>query len=220
MAVAHNPQPRVVNGAWRPMSLELTSTLEAVEADTEGGLRMDESAFGEFYEQTSMPLLRFLVCITRQPDLAEDILQETYCRLLTTRLPAMDDRQMRNYLFRIASNLVPGRWRRSKDELAAEKAVEVPAPASYLERKLVVRQAFDRLKPRASSSGSLTSKVPAIKKSPNPPACAREASACCCFARAARWPTSSSNQPYPSGRCPNETEFLHQRIGRYRCPAQ
>jgi RNA polymerase sigma-70 factor, ECF subfamily len=130
------------------MNLELTSIPEAVEADTEGGLRMDESAFGEFYEQTSMPLLRFLVGITRRPDLAEDILQETYCRLLTTRLPAMDDRQMRNYLFRIASNLVRGRWRRSKIELAPENAVEIPAPATHIERKLVVRQAFDRLKPR------------------------------------------------------------------------
>ena len=130
------------------MNLELTSTPEALEAETVGGLGMDESAFRALYEQTSTPLLRFRVCITRSPDLAEDILQETYCRLLTARLPAMDERQMRNYLFRVAGNLVRDRWRRSTDELPPENAVEIPAPASHLDGKLVVRQAFDRLKPR------------------------------------------------------------------------
>ena len=130
------------------MNLELISTPEAVEAETVGGRGMDESAFRAVYEQTSTPLLRFLVCITRSPDLAEDILQETYCRLLTARLPAMDDRQMRNYLFRIAGNLVRDRWRRSKDELPRQNAVEIPTPASHLDGKLVVRQAFGRLKPR------------------------------------------------------------------------
>jgi RNA polymerase sigma-70 factor, ECF subfamily len=130
------------------MSLELTSIPDAVDTETDGGLRMNESAFRAFYEHTSAPLLRFLVCITRRPDLAEDILQETYCRLLTARLPNMDDRQIRNYLFRIASNLVRDRWRRTRDHLPPENAVEIPAPASHLERKLGVRQAFDRLKPR------------------------------------------------------------------------
>lgn len=130
------------------MNLELTSTPEAVRAEADGGLRMDRSDFRAFYEQTSIPLLRFLVWMTRRADFAEDILQETYCRLLTTRLPAMDDRQMSNYLFRMAGNLVRDRWRRLKDEPPPKNSVEIAAPASHLERKLVVRQAFDRLKPR------------------------------------------------------------------------
>jgi len=147
MAVEPSTQSPVER-TQRSMNLELTSTHDAVDAETDGGLRMNESAFRIFYERTSAPLLRFLVCITRKPDLAEDILQETYCRLLTARLPAMDERQMRNYLFRIASNLVRDRWRRTKDLLPAENAVEIPAPASHLERKLGVRRAFERLKPR------------------------------------------------------------------------
>jgi len=130
------------------MNLELTSTPVAVDREADGGLCIDESTFRAFYEQTSTPLLRFLVSITRRPELAEDILQETYCRLLTTRLPAMDDCQLRNYLFRTASNLVRDRWRRAKDLLPPENAVEIAALSSHLERKLGVRQAFDRLKPR------------------------------------------------------------------------
>ena len=130
------------------MNLELTSTSEAVEEETKSGLSMDEFAFCAFYEQTATLLLRFLVGVTRRPDLAEDILQEAYCRMLTARLPVMDDGQMRHYLFRVAVNLVRDRFRHSKDEPAPEDSVEIAAPASHLDRKLFVRQAFDRLEPR------------------------------------------------------------------------
>jgi RNA polymerase sigma-70 factor (ECF subfamily) len=131
------------------MNLELTSTsAEAVEPEMDGGLRMNESAFRAFYEQTATPLLRYLICITRTPDTAEEILQETYCRFLTARLPEMDDRQTRNYLFRIATNLLHDRWRRGKDEPLPADSVEIPVPTPHYDRSLGGRQAFDRLKPR------------------------------------------------------------------------
>jgi RNA polymerase sigma-70 factor (ECF subfamily) len=131
------------------MNLELISTsAEAVEPETDGGLRMNESAFRAFYEQTATPLLRYLICITRRPDIAEDLLQETYYRFLTAQLPEMDDRQNRNYLFRIGTNLVRDSWRRFKDKPPPSDPVEIPAPRSHPERKLGVQQAFDRLNPR------------------------------------------------------------------------
>lgn len=111
-------------------------------------LHMDESCFREFYDETSTPLLRYLTAITRNPDFARDLLQEAYCRLLTARLPGMDGRQTRNYLFRIATNIARDRWRRSQEEALSDDSVKIPAPASRLERSLCVRQAFDRLKPR------------------------------------------------------------------------
>jgi RNA polymerase sigma-70 factor (ECF subfamily) len=131
------------------MNLEFISApAEAVEPETDGGLRMTECAFRAFYEQTATPLLRYLICVTRAPDIADDLLQETYCRFLTARLTEMDDRQTRNYLFRIATNLIRDRWRRSKDEPPPANSVEIPCPTPHFERKLGVRQAFDRLKPR------------------------------------------------------------------------
>jgi len=132
------------------MNLELISTsAEAVETQTDGGLRMNECAFRAFYEQTATPLLRYLIGITRTPDLVEDVLQEAYCRFLTARLPDMDDRQTRNYLFRIATNLIHDRWRRrGKDEPLPADSVEIPGPTPHYDRRLGVRQAFDRLKPR------------------------------------------------------------------------
>jgi RNA polymerase sigma-70 factor (ECF subfamily) len=131
------------------MNLEFISTsADAVEPETNGGLRMNESAFRSFYEQTASPLLRYLIGITRTPDIAEDVLQETYCRFLTAQLPEMDDRQTRNYLFRIATNLIRDRWRRSEETSGTDDLVETPVSAPHLERSLGVRQAFNRLKPR------------------------------------------------------------------------
>ena len=148
MAVEHSLAISV-RGYLHRMNLELSSTsAEAVEPETDGGLCMNESAFRALYEQTATPLLRYLIGITRTPDIAEDVLQETYCRFLTARLPEMDDRQTRNYLFRIATNLIHDGWRRAKGEPLPTGSVEVPVPAPHYDRTLVVRQAFDRLKPR------------------------------------------------------------------------
>ena len=130
------------------MNLELISAVDAIEPETHGGLNMDEPTFRAFYERTCQPLLRYLTCITRKPDIAEDLLQETYSRLLTARLPAMSEPQMRSYLFRIASNLTCDRWRRSKEESLPDDVSEMPGPTIHMDRGLVLRQAFDRLRPR------------------------------------------------------------------------
>jgi len=114
----------------------------------ESGLCLDESKFRVFYEQTSGPLFRYLLAMTRQADLAEDLLQETYCRFLTTRLPEMDCAQKRSYLFRIATNLMHDHWKRHEDKDQPVNCAEPASGATHLERRLGVRQAFERLKPR------------------------------------------------------------------------
>src|SRR5260370_49131 len=124
-------------------------TYAQTEADPEtcDGLRLNESASRASYDPTATPLLRYLIGITRTPDLAEDVLQETYCRFLTVRLPDMDDRQTRNYLFRIATNLIHDWWRRGKDEPLPADSVEIPTPTPHYHRRLAVRQAFAPLNP-------------------------------------------------------------------------
>src|SRR5215813_2529128 len=124
------------------MNLELISAADSVEPETAGGLNMTESEFRAFYEQTSAALIRYLTCITRRQDVAEDLMQEAYSRLLTARLPAMDERQMRSYLFRIASNLTYDRWRRPKEESLPDDSSEIPGMGPHFDQRLVVRQAF------------------------------------------------------------------------------
>lgn len=107
---------------------------------------IDESAFQQLYNATSQPLRAYLLHLSRRPDVADDILQETYCRYLLHRRTDMDESQTRSYLFRIATNLVHDRVRSGVDALVPEVPDRGSAP--NLEARLDVRSALGRLKPR------------------------------------------------------------------------
>jgi RNA polymerase sigma-70 factor (ECF subfamily) len=132
----------------RVLNLQFAATSKPAMEKNSTALSMDESAFDVFYKQTSRALLRYLVAVTRQPDVAEDILQEAYCRLLTAGRPEMDEQQTRSYLFRIATNLVRDRWRRGKESPLPQNSEEISPMDPEFDDKLHVRQAFERLKPR------------------------------------------------------------------------
>jgi RNA polymerase sigma-70 factor, ECF subfamily len=132
----------------RVLNLQFAATSKPAMEKNSTALSMDESAFDVFYKQTSRALLRYLVAVTRQPDFAEDILQEAYCRLLTAGRPEMDEQQTRSYLFRIATNLVRDRWRRGKESPLPQNSEEISPMDPEFDDKLHVRQAFERLKPR------------------------------------------------------------------------
>jgi RNA polymerase sigma-70 factor (ECF subfamily) len=135
-------QPRVAD-------LELAAaTTNLAGRVTEDELRMDEAAFRVFYEQTAGPLFGYLLRVTGERELSEDVLQEAYCRFLSHDLPVMDAAQTKSYLFRTASNLLRDRWRRRREEPLPENASEVASMAPHPERSVQVRQAFRQLKPR------------------------------------------------------------------------
>jgi RNA polymerase sigma-70 factor, ECF subfamily len=135
-------QPRVAE-------LELAAaTTNLARRVTEDELRMDEAAFRVLYEQTAGPLFGYLLRVTGDRELSEDVLQEAYCRFLSHDLPAMDAAHSKSYLFRTASNLLRDRWRRRKEEPLPEGASEVASTAPHPERGVQVRQAFRQLKPR------------------------------------------------------------------------
>ena len=158
------------------------------ESRAKNGPRMEESAFRLFYEQTSTPLLRYLLGATRKRDVAEDLLQETYCRFLTTDVPEMEEREARSYLFRIATNLMHDRWRHAREDSLPERSVPDVSPAPQFERRLSVRQAFERLKPaNGNSCGWLTWKAQIIVRSRIAPACGPGVSACYYSGLATNW---------------------------------
>ncbi|HEY6339450.1 MAG TPA: sigma-70 family RNA polymerase sigma factor [Candidatus Sulfotelmatobacter sp.] len=113
-----------------------------------GNANTDEAAFGAFYEETCRPLFGYLLRVSGERALAEDLLQEAYCRLLTADLPPMDRSQSRSYLFRTASNLLRDRWRSRKESPLPEDVPEVAASAPHPDVKLEMRQALQQLKPR------------------------------------------------------------------------
>ncbi|MBC8144511.1 MAG: RNA polymerase sigma factor [bacterium] len=82
---------------------------------------MDEAQFRVFYETTRLPLRAFVLRTTGNADLADDITQDSFVRLLGSRKSLDDDDSRRRYLFTIASNLMRDHWRRAKLEPEREK---------------------------------------------------------------------------------------------------
>jgi RNA polymerase sigma-70 factor (ECF subfamily) len=105
-----------------------------------------EEGFRRLYEATSRPLWGYLQHASGRPDVADDLLQETYCRFLLRQAPAMDEAESRSYLYRIATNLLHNRAR-SRDDAAREKPAESGAQTDE-DARLDVRAAMRRLKPR------------------------------------------------------------------------
>ncbi|HYH00407.1 MAG TPA: RNA polymerase sigma factor [Terriglobales bacterium] len=108
---------------------------------------MDEETFRAFYERTARPLWAYLVRVSGQRDLADDLLQESYCRFLSVDLPRMDEAQQKSYLFRIATNLLRDRWRRMENTTASD-ATQAGAYEDDIGTKADVRRALELLKPR------------------------------------------------------------------------
>ena len=88
----------------------LTLTGEEVQqAPAQPDCDKDEERFRLFYERTARPLRAYLLRALCDISKADDLLQESYLRLLKAKLPVdMEDGHRKNYLFRIATNLLKG----------------------------------------------------------------------------------------------------------------
>jgi RNA polymerase sigma-70 factor (ECF subfamily) len=74
-------------------------------------LRMDEAAFQAFYEKTAPALWSYLRRVSGDRGAADDLLQESYLRFLRAPLAPTEEAHRKNYLFRIATNLLRDRFR-------------------------------------------------------------------------------------------------------------
>lgn len=122
--------------------------LEPSSADA-SGTPMTEYEFKRLYDAASGPVLGYLLATTGRRDVAEDLLQETFCRFLAQprRIHLIEDLlESRRYLFRIATNLLRDRWRKQQDIPFTEPAETGHAPD--LDATLHVRAALEHLKPR------------------------------------------------------------------------
>ena len=75
---------------------------------------MNEDEFRAFYELTARPVWVYINRMTGDGRLADDLLQEAYYRLLRTTTRFESDDHRRNYLYRIATNLVHDYRRRPR----------------------------------------------------------------------------------------------------------
>lgn len=125
---------------------------DALDTDTaEVTLAMDEEAFRAFYDRTSRALWGYLSRTSGDRQVADDLLQESYYRLLKSRMVFESEAHRRNYLYRIATNLVRDSRRGTRPVFADGVDVgelETPAGPADAEQRTDVRRAMRRLKPR------------------------------------------------------------------------
>jgi RNA polymerase sigma-70 factor (ECF subfamily) len=118
---------------------------------------MTEDAFRSFYELTARPVRVYLARMTGDDRLADDLLQETYYRFLRANMTFESDEHRKNYLFRIATNLVHDHRRKPFLEVPVTPAAEVPDSAAHAQaadraaRRRDFHSAMQRLKPRERS---------------------------------------------------------------------
>ena len=125
--------------------------------DASADFMMDEDTFRAFYERTARGLWAYLARLTGDPQLADDLLQETFYRFLRAANTFSSETHRRNSLYRIATNLARDVHRRSMACAAAVPAGDdierVPSgqDAGATERTTDFTRAMSRLKPRERS---------------------------------------------------------------------
>lgn len=77
-------------------------------------LAMAEAEFRDFYTLTARPVKSYLMRLTGNPALADDLLQESFYRLLRANLPAMEAANRKSYLDRTVTNPARDHFRSSK----------------------------------------------------------------------------------------------------------
>ena len=130
----------------------------AAAADADVAFAMDEDAFRGFYDRTSRMLWVYLERLTGDRQAADDLLQESYYRLLSSTMTFDGESHRRHYLFRIATNLARDRFRRRRtrpaeisheDVEASGVALAGPTPAPEVGLDLAAAFAGLRARERA-----------------------------------------------------------------------
>ena len=110
---------------------------------------MTQQAFEAFYQQMNPALAAYIYRVSGDGQSVEDLAQECFYRYLRTPLADGDPTHQRAYLYRIATNLIYDKWRKSRHEnayLANSPGEPVVIPVSEI--RTDVQRVFNQLEPR------------------------------------------------------------------------
>ena len=110
---------------------------------------LGEAEFRAFYESTAPQLRGYLRRVLDDPGVADELLQESYLRLLSAaRIPA-EEAHRKNYLFRIATNLMRDHFRSARPSTPEipEIVSRAGSPDEFVRRR-ELGQLLLELKPR------------------------------------------------------------------------
>ena len=113
-------------------------------------VKLDEQAFQLLYRRTAGALRAYAARVMGNAAYADDIVQESYLRLVRSPPPTDDPQQLRAWLFRIASRLIVDHWRRGSLERGRpnESAELRTAASPDLPLRVDMARVFERLNPR------------------------------------------------------------------------
>lgn len=136
---------------WSISGAGAVAVSEGLDVATEGQetTAMDEAAFRDLYSRTARPLWGYLVRATGNDALADDLLQETFFRMVRAGFVPESDDHARNFLFKVATNLVRDHFRSPKRyTLPLDHSPAVDGPADHVRLRSDVWKVFKLLKPR------------------------------------------------------------------------
>lgn len=104
----------------------------------------------QLYGELRPALLRYVARFVGDADLAEDVVQETFLRLEAR--PPEDDRNLRGWIFTVATNLARDHLRTAqhRDRLARSAAARLPAAAPPVDPADRVERTEERTRVRAA----------------------------------------------------------------------
>ena len=114
-------------------------------------LPMDSDAFAGFYQRSAPGLRAYLVRVSGNTALADDLMQESYLRFLCATQPEGGEVNYRRYLFRIATNLLRDHWRRPRAECmddVPERFLAVHDGMAQIDSQAILDPAMARMRPR------------------------------------------------------------------------
>jgi RNA polymerase sigma-70 factor (ECF subfamily) len=88
---------------------------------------IDEGRFRQLYAQVAPALRGYLARTSGDDAVADDLVQETFVRLLQANAGQLTESELRSYIYRIATNLVRDRWRALQREHLVEISIEPAA---------------------------------------------------------------------------------------------
>jgi RNA polymerase sigma-70 factor, ECF subfamily len=112
---------------------------------------MDSDAFAGFYQRSSPGLRAYLVRVSGNFALADDLMQESYLRFLCASTPEGGEVNYRRYLYRIATNLLRDHWRRPRAaciEEVPEKFLAARDGLLQIDSQVTLDPALLQMRPR------------------------------------------------------------------------
>lgn len=113
----------------------------------------DQEAFRQLYQNTDRTIYSFILSILKNPQDAEEVMQETYLKIWTSAASYHSQGKPLAWIFTIARNLCYMRFRDQKrqadmglDDLNGEETGELCLPLENLADAMVLRSALEILK--------------------------------------------------------------------------